>query len=122
MKHTLRLTVPGPPVPKQRARMGAGGRFYTPQQTRMYEAFVRNIARASKPFTWPRDAQYRVELDIYFPDRRRRDADNVCKAFLDSCNTVLWDDDTQVIELVARKHVDKARPRIDVVVSREVAA
>lgn len=74
------------------------------------------MARMALGTPWPMDAWYRVELWVRFPDRRRRDVDNVAKAVLDSANGVLWDDDSQVVELSIRRAVDGDRPRVDVVV------
>lgn len=58
--------------------------------------------------------EYRIELDIYLPDRRTRDLDNIEKAVLDGMTGVLWHDDRQVY--VARKDKDLSRlkPRVDV--------
>lgn len=116
---TLEYVIPGPPQPKERARRGAHGRWYTPERTRRYEAHARScatVARMALGTPWPMDAWYRVELWVRFPDRRRRDVDNVAKAVLDSANGVLWDDDLQVSELVVRRSVDRERPRVEVVV------
>ena len=41
-----RFTVPGPPVPKGRPRLGKGGHVFTPDQTRAYERKVALLALA----------------------------------------------------------------------------
>lgn len=112
----IRFTIPGCPIPKQRARKGAGGRWYTPKKTRAYMDRVRGLAWINKPIgnVWPKDATYRVQLDIYFPDNRTRDLDNVCKGVLDALNSCLWDDDSSVHEIVMNRHLDKEKPRVEV--------
>ena len=37
------------------------------------------------------------------PDRRRRDLDNLAKAVLDGMNGVLYDDDSQIDNLIIRR-------------------
>lgn len=116
----LRFTVPGPPVPKQRARRGKGGRWYTPPQTRAYESHVRGVmafwlmANGLYQGKWPKDARYRVTCAIMFPDRRRRDADNVFKSLADAGNKLMWNDDSQIMEHAVSVSVDRAEPRLEV--------
>jgi Holliday junction resolvase RusA-like endonuclease len=119
----IQFLVDGKPIPKARARRGAGGRWITPKRTRAYEKKVSMLAfihlSASKNRGWPKDARYRVTLEVTFPDRRRRDLDNIAKAILDALNTVAWNDDDQVNELIVNRcEPDKKCP--GVVVSVEV--
>jgi Holliday junction resolvase RusA-like endonuclease len=110
-------------VPKQRPRRGKNGHWYTPKKTREYERAVR-MAGWSARFTddtgrrmrgaWPLDARYRVTVEVHFPDKRRRDADNVVKSVLDGLNTILWDDDVQVKEHSCRVSIDRENPRLEV--------
>lgn len=114
---SLVFEIPGPPQPKERARPGRSGRFYTPDRTRLYQAHARSrasVARMAHPAPWPLDGTYRVEFAMYFGDRRRRDVDNVIKGVLDAANGVLWKDDSQVGELVVRRGLDRDRPRVEV--------
>ena len=116
---SLTFTVPGKPQPKQRARRGRNGRWYTPQATRDYEREVSIAAWATiKVFglPWALDARYRVTVGCFMPDKRKRDADNVAKSVLDGCNRVLWDDDSQVYEITVRKELDRENPRTVVTV------
>jgi Holliday junction resolvase RusA-like endonuclease len=121
---SLSFVVDGPPVPKQRARRGAGGRFYTPPKTRAYEARVkllalqaRQIAVVKSGIAWPLDAQYELVLVARWPDRRRRDISNVLKSIEDACNTVLWNDDSQIARVTMQGYVDPGRPAVEVRVS-----
>lgn len=52
-----------------------------------------------------------VTIDIYGPDRRKHDVDNV-KELLDAVNGIVWDDDGQILDLRTRKHFDKDDPRL----------
>lgn len=120
----LAFALPGPPQPKQRARAGKGGRWYTPKATQRYESAVRTAAMVAKHMgrldgsapAWPKDARYRVTVTAYFGDERRRDADNVGKAVLDACNGMLWHDDSQVRSLTVEREIDRATPRTEITV------
>ena len=57
-----------------------------------------------------------VTVDLYWGDRRKHDTDNL-KALLDALNGVVWEDDGQIVDLHARKHFDKANPRVEMSVS-----
>lgn len=48
-----------------------------------------------------------VIIEFTFIDKRRRDLDNFNKIILDSCTGIIWDDDSQIVELVLRKWVGK---------------
>jgi len=111
------LVVAGPPQPKERARRGKGGRFYTPKRTQQYEAAVRNVATLGTPAGWPGDARYSVTVVAYFADGRHRDVDNVAKAALDGMQGICFRNDAQVIRLVSeRGGIDRANPRTEIVV------
>jgi crossover junction endodeoxyribonuclease RusA len=122
MNEVLAFVVPGPPQPKERPRTGARGNVYTPRSTRRYEETVRVHALAAVARTsWRtgvRGARYAVALAVYFPDERRRDLDNACKAVLDACNGVAFSDDSEVDELHVVRGIDRVRPRVEVNVRR----
>ena len=117
----VRFVVPGPVVPWQRAA-SVGTRRYTSAKQRSYQRTVRLIAQASRPRgPWlpSKATRYRVDIDAYLPDERRRDLDNVAKTILDALNGVLYLDDSQVVTLLVATHIDRAEPRV-VVAVREV--
>lgn len=94
--HTF--AVPGPVVPKARARV-ARGHAYTPQATRDYEAKVRRAALAAG--VSPLVGRIRLTITIHSADRRRRDLDNMIKAIQDALNGVAYVDDSQIDQLQA---------------------
>lgn len=105
--------VPGPPVPKARARRvqrrGQGAAWITPKKTADYELIVFGLALASRldlerrlRTKWPTDARYTVHATIYAKSTPRFDVDNVGKSILDGCNPrnglmAVWKDDRQAI-------------------------
>jgi Holliday junction resolvase RusA-like endonuclease len=128
MTMSFTFTLEGPPVPKQRARKTLRNRFYTPDETVAFEQKVAWSARAAVPFGWPVDREYCVLVTAFFPDRRRKDADNVLKACLDALNpprrkrkvvgpAFIWKDDSQVSDSTARRRFDAVRPRTEVTIT-----
>jgi Holliday junction resolvase RusA-like endonuclease len=86
---SVRFTVFGPPRPKERPRLGKGGRTYTPPRTVQYERAVREVAAIH------------------------------CGHALDGLQGVAFDNDRQVVELEARKSVEPGRlERTEVLIER----
>lgn len=139
MKGDLTFIVPGIPVPCARARTvrvkRAPGdprpparRTFTPDRTTEYEARVAYSARAAAGrLRWQPhpDAVYALLIDV-FRETRIGDWDNYGKGVADALTKArLWADDRYVVDARVRLHVDRARPRIEVVVralnARELA-
>ena len=123
----FRFVVPGEPVPKQRARAGKGGRFYTPKETENYERAVRMVATSARPTGWPMRCRYHVEMVVF--RSARGDLDNYAKT-IDALNPrkakggkrprpavpgVLWIDDSRVYSDEHRiEDVEPAQARMEV--------
>jgi crossover junction endodeoxyribonuclease RusA len=60
-----------------------------------------------------------VLVGVYRP-RRRGDLDNVLKAVLDALKGIAWNDDEQVVRIVATRWEDRDNPRVELVID-EVA-
>ncbi len=129
MPNVLRFTVPGPPIPKARARVvrSAGKvRSFTPATTAEYERRVALCARAAMARMapdWTADAvSYRLTAVFYMPTRRRCDWDNLAKAIADSLNGIAWADDSAIVEAHVWKRYDPVNPRAEVEVEAIGAA
>ena len=64
----------------------------------------------------PYDGAVRLHIVLWLPDNRRRDVDNCAKSICDALNGIAYGDDSQIEELVVRRHVDHDRPRAEVTV------
>ena len=107
--------VPGKPQPKQRARKGKYGNFYTPKETVAYEHKVGVFARKAHLRSRPDKVQ--LGLVIWWADARRHDGDNVLKAIQDALNHIAWNDDNQVVKTnVDADHIDRKNPRVEVAI------
>lgn len=104
----LELTVEGEPRAKGRPRF-ANGHAFTPPRTREAETAFAWEARAAH--ARPTAAQLMVCLDFFIGSRRRVDTDNLAKLVLDSCNGIVWADDSQIRELRVKRDIDRGRPR-----------
>ncbi len=59
----------------------------------------------------------KLDITLYFKDRRKRDIDNYLKILLDSMKNVYFEDDDQIIELCVRKIIKHDVDKTIIVVS-----
>lgn len=119
------VIIEGEPVGKGRAKASRQGGFiwmYTPEKTRTYERTVAAEARKAMAGREPIVKPVDLELVLVFGipvswSKKKRaaalageiypcvkpDVDNVVKAICDSFNAIVWVDDVQVVDLIARK-------------------
>jgi len=120
----IQFEIPGDVQAQQRprfSRMGKGVKAIDPDESRNYKSFVRLIAAEYAPETIITD-DIKLTIDVYrkipksFSKKKHQmaidgvvrpttkpDIDNLAKGIKDGLSKVLWHDDSQVIELVARK-------------------
>lgn len=55
-----------------------------------------------------------MELRVFWPDRRRRDTDNIIKVIQDSFTGILYDDDRWVLPRIMDWDLDHESPRVEV--------
>ena len=106
-KMYITFTIPGPPVPKARARVGRCGAF-TPQRTKEYEAKVRALALVARQKARQRMWAGPVCLGVrFFVNRPEEtpDIDNLIKSITDACSGVIYKDDAQITHLWASKNL-----------------
>ena len=127
----IHFKIEGKPVPQGRpraVRMGAGVRMYDPPKSKAYKQMVAAKVRSYmkingiQTITEP----LAVYLNFYFTPPKSYtkkklklieegklhytklpDADNLAKSVLDSCNKILFKDDSQIVELNIRKEYGK---------------
>lgn len=111
-------------------------RHITPEKTRAWEADARQVARAAMagaacmegpitltveaifaiPASWPDWKRTAAEMGAIRPTGKP-DMDNVVKAAKDAANGIIWTDDSQVVDLQARKRYGR-NPAVRVVAQR----
>ena len=112
----VQFTIPGKPVGKARARIvRRNGKViaYTPAKTATWSEGASWEARAAMLYRPPLQGPLVVDIwAVFEPPRSNRhrndhivkpDLDNIIKAVCDSCNGIVWNDDSQIVKIVARK-------------------
>jgi Holliday junction resolvase RusA-like endonuclease len=132
---TIVVWLPGEPKGKRRPRFALKtGRTYTDAQTRNYEGMLRlagQQAMGDKPllkgavlaiveahFTVPASwsqRNKRYALENFIKHTKSPDLDNVVK-MLDALNGIVWEDDKQIVELIAKKRYG-AKPGLKIQVT-----
>ncbi len=127
----LKLTIPIAPVPASRARVTRFGTYYG----KRYKAFMAKMSEwvsenrtligpPSKRKKWlifRNTITVRIDLFCRTPKKPANcyptgDVDNYAKGVLDSFNGVLWEDDSQIVELTVTKCYSDD-PRIEMEIS-----
>lgn len=105
------VVLPYPPALNHLYATTRDGRRILSKAGREYHKTVRSECRSFLPFR----GEVRVTVYAYRP-QRRGDIDGAFKALLDSLSGVLWNDDSQIIELHAYRRDNKDSPRVEVTV------
>jgi Holliday junction resolvase RusA-like endonuclease len=123
MMDTITFVVPGDLKGKGRPRVNRfSGSVYTPEKTRMKEGIVANFAYAAMKGRAPFSGALSVEVTTIMPvpkswslkrkaaalsgeekPAKKPDIDNCLKLIFDAINTVVFQDDSQIVQLVAEK-------------------
>ena len=111
---SVRFTVPGNPVPKQRPRV-VKGHTYTPVETQRAEQWIAMHARRAR-VRWT-EGQVKLHVSFYRDSGHACDLDNLVKTVADALNGIAWKDDRQIVWLGALKAVDRENPRTEVEIS-----
>jgi Holliday junction resolvase RusA-like endonuclease len=115
--HIVDFIVAGKPLAKGRIRFTAKGQHYTPSRTVAYEGQLAAAAAAAMGSRPPVEGPVTVLLDVHMPmamswsrakkkdaengnirPTGRPDLDNFAK-MLDALNLIVWNDDSQIVEL-----------------------
>lgn len=106
-KKMINITIPFPPSVNTYWGFRGSQRFLTSRAKIFKQAVATEFVRAG--FEPLGSARLKVEIELYPPDKRIRDIDNVVKSTLDAlCQTGIFDDDGQIdVLLVTRRSVIK---------------
>jgi hypothetical protein len=76
---------------------------------------IATVLRA-RCLTVDRDNRFGVDCEFWASTRQRCDVDNMAKVILDAATGIVWEDDSQVLELHARLHRSAKAARIKVTI------
>ncbi|WP_417203733.1 RusA family crossover junction endodeoxyribonuclease [Acetoanaerobium sticklandii] len=129
-RKTYKLTIPGEPIAKGRPRVTKWG-THTPEKTKNYEMLVRELYFHKNGQTLLSGELY-FQIDTFFKipkstskikalkmenkelrPTKRPDIDNILKSITDSLNGVAYEDDSQIVEVLARKYYSSS-PRVEI--------
>ena len=137
MTFMITFKVDANPVGKQRARYVKRGNFvqaYTPEKTRTYETLIRESAKQamgeSEPLETPVSLYLYIRVQIPASATKKRlqaisdgtekpirkpDASNILKSVEDGMNSVIYKDDSQIVNIHVTK-VYSSVPGVDICV------
>ncbi len=108
----MKLTLPVPPSLNAYWKPNGFGGIRVTDEGKAYKQGVKLRALTEglrKPLACP----VVVSMTVYRA-AKRGDLDNFQKCLLDSLNGVAWVDDSQIVEIHARREDDKLNPRVEV--------
>ncbi len=128
----VQFTIDGRPQGKGRPRLSYG-RIKTPDQTVMYENYIKLLYRSSIKTYF--EGPIKLIIKAYYPiaksDSKKKkeqklngdirpynikpDIDNVVKVICDALNEIAYKDDTQIVELGTSKYFSD-KPRVEVTI------
>lgn len=111
MSPVYRFTVPGNPIPWERAR-SKGGQHFTAPRTRAHRALIQGHAR--KAHVPKLSGLVKLTAAFYRESAHACDIDNLTKSVQDALNGLAYGDDRQIVILSAVKAIDRKNPRTEV--------
>lgn len=113
----IALTVPYPPTINHYYGNRKNGGKYIKKEGKQFrkivctQAFVKRIKTITVPIA--------VTLNIYPPDKRKRDIDNINKALFDALeHAKVYDNDCQIKSLYSYKNDFEGNPRVEVIIEK----
>jgi Holliday junction resolvase RusA-like endonuclease len=107
----VEFEIPISPVPCPRPRVSRWGVYYPKKYVVWRKSMAAAVTEAKgRRHTISSSRRLVVELECYVKTPKnskledpKPDVDNYAKAILDACNKILWDDDSQIVELKVTK-------------------
>lgn len=106
------LVLPLPPSANRYWRQG-GGRIYVSEEARSYREEVSLICYQQQ--IKPMIGSLSISINVYRA-QRRGDLDNFLKVAIDSLKHRCYEDDDQIVQLIANRYDDKHNPRLEVTI------
>jgi len=95
-------------IPSKKNRMIIhGNRMIKDKGVRNFENHLSHLATLEMKGRPPYSGPCRLVLSVIEGDRRRRDLQNYFGSICDALNNIVYDDDSQIVELIAEKCYNK---------------
>ena len=109
---SIKITIPNVPMSVNCMYRTYKGRVILSRRGREYKSetkkYIDNYIESMDDFE-PIEGRVKIELDICFRDKRKRDLDNYVKSVIDSIKNKLFGDDDLIFELNVRKHIQSEK-------------
>lgn len=86
------------------------------KDTKLYYTYQAKNQYKDKPLT----GDISIKMDLYFGTKRKCDIDNFNKLVFDALTGIVYEDDSQIVELSIIKGYDKANPRVELCITNLV--
>lgn len=135
----ISFEIPGEPVPQGRPRVTKTGVTYYDSKTKEYRELVKRCATIAQTGRESLTGALALVVDCEFPvpeswpkykrqealngqwHIRRKDVDNVVKAVSDSCNGIIYDDDSQIAVVIGTKsYSSEPKTKVKVIELNEI--
>lgn len=118
----IRFELPFPPSVNHTWMRGKGNRLYSCTKVKDFHksaSALITIAKSLSSIEFPMKSRLSVCIVLNEKDKRKRDMDNYNKSILDACTkNKLWEDDSQIDELIVRRGtINKEHPNAVVTIS-----
>lgn len=108
----MTITIPFPPATGNMMWRHSGRKHYLTEKAKRYYFEVAHHVRAQGA-RFQLIGSLEVSVDVYPPDRRKRDLDNIWKVVGDALTRAgVWEDDSMVHDLRLRKMPVDPNPRV----------
>lgn len=116
----FKIILPMPPSLNSVYRIGKGN-WYTSAETKKYSETVRLLVFKSGQPRFSEDDRLRVDVYLYFADKRKHDIDNPLKKLLDSLEDAkVFPNDSQIDQLYIERCFIKKPAHVFVVIRKIV--
>lgn len=117
-KLIIEFVFEGEPLTKSNAhifrRRGGKGVVFIPKRISDYETNLHNYVSSLMQKKCPTKNLVKMTIHYYYGTKRRKDLQNQNKTQCDALNGVVYADDSQIHEIHEYRHLDRARPRVEV--------
>lgn len=110
----MKLVFIGEPLSNQHiyGSNGRGGRFLKAEALGLKQYYeMETRIKWDEPV---KKCDFAVRVDLFFKDKKRRDAENHCKLALDALEGIVYENDCQIMDLHIVKHHGSDNPRIEI--------
>jgi len=117
----ISFTVPGDPVPWERARLGAGGHVTAPRTRKWQDKIKHHALNAIHPKDRRQEGPVSIRMRFWRETRRACDWDNLAKSVCDALNGIAYEDDSQIDIALVTRGVDPHFPRVEIEITHHDA-